>query len=347
MTCSGSQPKIGPSVTALGGSRNRCAAIRIARASSRLWSGPRHLRCLDGLRPASLWSRRKLRCLEGFPLRSSRLGSVMNVPDNPNAWAVDEICHRPAGAAHRGPQAGARPGPLHRRRQPARPGLCGDRAQPPRPRHHPRHRHRGRARRCPACSRLYRRRSRAAATARSNASMPFKNRDGIADEEAAAPRARRPTRCASSAIRSRAWWRRRCCRPRTPPRRSSVDIEPLPAVTNPQRSRAGPARRSSTTTCPATSRSTVTYGDTAQGRGGLREGRARRAGCSCATAASSSTRWSRARRSASYDKASGRFTLHVGRQGAFGMKGQLARRAQASTPTRCACSPAMSAARSA
>ncbi len=51
--------------------------------------------------------------------------------------------------------------------------------------------------------------------------VPFKNRDGTDDEEAAAARAARPTRCASSAIRSPASWPRRCCRPRTPPRRSS------------------------------------------------------------------------------------------------------------------------------
>ena len=43
----------------------------------------------------------------------------------------------------------------------------------------------------------------------------------LADAQAAAAGARRPTRCASSAIRSPAWWRKPCCRRKTRPRRSS------------------------------------------------------------------------------------------------------------------------------
>ena len=80
-----------------------------------------------------------------------------------------EICRRTVGAAQRRPDAAARQGPLYRRCQPARPGLCGDGAQPDRPWRHPRHRHRGRAQDAGRARRLYRRRS-ARATARSNAS---------------------------------------------------------------------------------------------------------------------------------------------------------------------------------
>ena len=65
---------------------------------------------------------------------------------------ADEIRHRPAGPAQRRPDAGARPRPLYRRRQPAGPGLCGDGAQPRCPRHHPRHRHRRAPTACRACS---------------------------------------------------------------------------------------------------------------------------------------------------------------------------------------------------
>ncbi len=102
----------------------------------------------------------------------------------------------------------------------ARPGLRGDRAQPPCPRHHPRHRHRrgpqdeGRARR------LYRRRP-AAGYGTLKCIVPFKNRDG--SEMKKPPRHALADRqgALSSATRSRSWSPRRCCRPRTPPKRSS------------------------------------------------------------------------------------------------------------------------------
>jgi carbon-monoxide dehydrogenase large subunit len=47
-------------------------------------------------------------------------------------------------------------------------------------------------------------------------------------------------------------------------------------------------------------------------------------GSTSATTASSSARSSRARRSAEYDAASGRFTFHVGSQGVFGMRNNIA-----------------------
>ena len=60
----------------------------------------------------------------------------------------------------------------------------------------------------------------------------------LRDEEAAAPRARRPTRCALSAIRSPSWWRRRSMQAKDAAEAVEVDIEPLPAVTDPERGRA-------------------------------------------------------------------------------------------------------------
>ena len=56
---------------------------------------------------------------------------------------LDEIRCRPAGAAQGRPDAAARAGALHRRHQPARPGLCRDGAQPDRARRPERHRHKG------------------------------------------------------------------------------------------------------------------------------------------------------------------------------------------------------------
>ena len=96
-----------------------------------------------------------------------------------------EICRRPVGAAQGRPDAAARPGPLHRRRQPAGPGLCGDGAQPDRPRRHPRDRHRGRAQNAGRARRLYRRRSEGLRPAQMRRAVQQPRR--LADEEAAAP----------------------------------------------------------------------------------------------------------------------------------------------------------------
>ena len=59
-------------------------------------------------------------------------------------YRTAKIRCRAAGPPQGRRHAGARQGQIHRRFQPARPGLCLDRALQPRPRHHPRHRHQGR-----------------------------------------------------------------------------------------------------------------------------------------------------------------------------------------------------------
>ncbi len=60
--------------------------------------------------------------------------------------------------------------------------------------------------------------------------LPLKNRDGYARSATSRGRRWPPTKCASSAIRSPASSPRPSARPRTPPKRWRVDIEPLPAV---------------------------------------------------------------------------------------------------------------------
>ena len=54
-----------------------------------------------------------------------------------------------------------------------------------------------------------------------------------------------------------------------------LDIEPLPAVTDAADGGRSPARRRSTTRRPATSLLDYHYGDSREGGGGLRRGRAR------------------------------------------------------------------------
>ena len=80
----------------------------------------------------------------------------------------------------------------------------------------------------------------------------------LADEEAVARRRSRRTRCATSAIRSPASSPRPCSQAKDAAEAVEVDIDPLPAVTSRRRRGAATARRCSTTTCPATFRSTIT-----------------------------------------------------------------------------------------
>ena len=173
---------------------------------------------------------------------------------------ADQIRHRPAGPPQRGPHAGARRRPLHRRHQPARPGLCRDRAQPRRPRRHPSHRHRrrqgdaGRARRStPAPI------STGYGTLK--CTLPFKNRDGSPITQHAAAGARRPTRCASSAIRSPAWSPRRVAQAKDAAEAVALDIEPLPAVTDAGAGGRSPARRCSIDDVPGNVALDYHYGD--------------------------------------------------------------------------------------
>ncbi len=148
--------------------------------------------------------------------------SIMNIQDDPTRLAYLKFAVGQPVPRSEDPilLRGARP--LYRRRQPRRPGLCGDGAQhacrtassaastsPPR----------GRCRACwpsipaPIC----RRRLWRDAACRS----PLKNRDGSDDDQAGAAGAGRSTRCATSAIRSPASSRKPQRRPRTRPRRSS------------------------------------------------------------------------------------------------------------------------------
>ena len=151
--------------------------------------------------------------------RCTDRGRPMNMQNDPTAGRY-QIRHRPAGAAQRGPDAGARRRPLHRRRQPRRPGLCGDGAQPPSPTASSSKidtdggaQDEGRARR------LHRRRPRRG-YGTLKCIVPFKNRDGSRDEEAAAPGAgdrQGALRRRSDRLRG---GRDAATRPRTPPKRS-------------------------------------------------------------------------------------------------------------------------------
>ena len=112
-----------------------------------------------------------------------------------------------------------------------------------------------------------------------------------------------------------------------------VDIEPLPAVTEPRRPTPRCAA-DSTTTFPAMSGSTST---SATVRRSTPPSPRRRmyAARRCATTASSSTRWSRAPRIAEYDAERGHWTLYVGCQGVFGFRNYIAQACSASGATRC------------
>ena len=143
----------------------------------------------------------------------------------------------------------------------------------------------------------------------------------LGDEKAGAPRARRQARCASSAIRSLASWRRHCCRRRTPPKRSwSISI-PCPR-SHSQATGAKPGAPQLYDECPAIVALDYQYGDADKVAAAFK---------SAAHVSKLSLRNTRVvvaameprAAVAEYDKASGRFTLHTGCQGAFGMKGQL------------------------
>ena len=76
--------------------------------------------------------------------------------------------------------------------------------------------------------RLYRRRSRRRRLRHLQMHRAVQQPRRLAHAQAAARRRCRPTRCASSAIRSPAWWPRPCCRPRMRPRRSRSISIPCP-----------------------------------------------------------------------------------------------------------------------
>ena len=101
-----------------------------------------------------------------------------------------------------------------------------------------------------------------------------------------------------------------------------VDIDPLPAVTDPEDGRAARARRSSTTTCRTTSRSTITTATPTQVAAAFAKA-AHVTRSSSSTAAWWSTRWSRARRSATSTRAAASRCIRRS-QGVFGMRGNIA-----------------------
>ena len=104
-----------------------------------------------------------------------------------------------------------------------------------------------------------------------------------------------------------------------------VDIEPLPVVTTPDQAvaKGAPAIFEDV---PDNVALDYHYGDSREGRGGVRRRRAQGQAQAHQHAAWSSTRWSRAPRSARYDKAKERYTLHSVSQGVMGLKAGIDRR---------------------
>ena len=151
-------------------------------------------------------------------------------------------------------------------------------------------------------------------------------------EEAAARRRCRPTRCASSAIRSPAWSPRRSLQAKDAAEAVEVDIEPLPAVTTPSEA-ARRARRSSIDDVPGNVALDFHYGDSRQGRTPRSPSAAHMVKLQAAsTPAWSSTRSSRAPRSASYDKAQGALHAALVQPGRVRHEGRPRRHPRSVTP---------------
>ena len=112
-------------------------------------------------------------------------------------------------------------------------------------------------------------------------------------------------------------------RPRTRPRRSIVDIDPLPAVTEPDEA-AAPGAPQLYDDVPRQCRARFPFRRQRGGRRRLRRAPRMSRGSSCATTASSSTRWSRAPRSPNTTREREHWTLHVGCQGVFGFRNYIA-----------------------
>ena len=152
-------------------------------------------------------------------------------------------------------------------------------------------------------------------------------------EEAADGRRCRPTRCASSAIRSPAWWRETLLQAKDAAEAVEVDIDPLPVVTKPDAAVAA-ARQPCSMTCRATSRSISTMATARRSKRPSPAPRTR-SSSSSSTPAWSSTRSSRARRSAATTPRNERFTLHSCSQGVMGLKAGLVGVMKRHRPTRC------------
>ena len=172
-------------------------------------------------------------------------------------YRTAKIRRRAAGPPQGRRHAGARQGQIHRRFQSARPGLCLDRALQPRPRHHPRHRHRGRqgdARRARGLDRNRPRRGRLRPLHLRPAAEEPRRLAAAADQPHGADDRQGALCRRSRGVRGRrdpgAGARRRRSRRAS----TSIRCRPSPAP----RKRPNPARRSSTITSPTMSRWTIT-----------------------------------------------------------------------------------------
>ncbi len=204
------------------------------------------------------------------------------------------------------------------------PGLCGDGAQPLCAWRDPRHRHGGGARDAGRAGGLHRgrsggRRHRPIAGAAGH-EQPRRHAD------AASRRAMRcrPTRCGMSARRS----------PPSSPRRVAAAKDAAEAVARRYRSAAGGHRAARGRCAPGAPlrlrrragqcRARFPFRRQREGRRRLCRAPRMSRGCGCATTASSSTRWSRARRSPNTTPRGEHWTLHVGCQGVFGFRNYIA-----------------------
>ena len=129
------------------------------------------------------------------------------------------------------PDSGARRRPLYRRRQPARPSLCGDGAQRAVAHGVIRGIDTAAAKAMPGVLAVYTA-ADLSAYGGLKCNLPLKSRDGTPIRYTPRPRASPATRCATSAIRSPAWSRRRIAQAKDAAEAVELDVEPLPAVSS-------------------------------------------------------------------------------------------------------------------
>ena len=255
--------------------------------------------------------------------RQFRRHHLMNIQDT--AASAIRLRHRPAGEAQGGPHAAARrkaatPTTSTCRTRPMPYILrCTDRARPDQvDRHRRRQGDAGRARD------LHRRGPQGLRHASSPA-LPFKSRDGsdmkkpgradAADRQGALRR--RPDRLRGG--------RDRCCRPRMPPKPSRSTSSRCRS--SPRRARPTPtARRRSSTTCPDNVALDYHYGDADKVNAAFAERRAQGQAQDSSTRGWSSTRWSRAPRSANTTRPRNATRCIRCSQGVMGLKAGIDRR---------------------
>ena len=243
--------------------------------------------------------------------------------------------HRPAVAALRGSAAGARAGPLHRRRVGRGPGLRGVRALAARSCRRRLDRRRGGARQPGRAGGAHRERTMSPTATSASRTIPIRRmpttsgfppslrrRSGkFSTSSAAAARGR--AACAMSARRSRWWWRRALAAARDAAEAVAVDYDVLPAVSDVEEALAE-ARRRCGRTRRAISRSTTRSATAPRSR---RRSRARISWSSRRSAASASSARCIEPRAAigSYDESERQYTLISGCQGAHRLRKDLAR----------------------